>query len=32
VWFAHRRLGIGFVHLLLPRPGDMGQWIRCVRR
>jgi O-antigen/teichoic acid export membrane protein len=32
VWFAHRRLGIGLVHLLLPRPGDMGQWIRCVRR
>jgi antigen flippase len=31
LWFARRRLAIGFVELLLPRRGDIGQWIRCAR-
>jgi len=32
LWFAQRRLEMPLTDLLLPRQGDIGQWIRCVRR
>jgi O-antigen/teichoic acid export membrane protein len=32
VWFAHRRLEIGLVELLVPKPADAVQWVRCLRR
>jgi O-antigen/teichoic acid export membrane protein len=32
LWFAQRRLEMPLADLLLPRQGDIGEWIRCVRR
>jgi Na+-driven multidrug efflux pump len=32
VWFARRRLEIGLIELLVPRPADAVQWVRCLRR
>jgi O-antigen/teichoic acid export membrane protein len=32
VWCARWRIGIRPLDLLLPRPSDVGRWIRCLRR